>query len=119
MENKDMELKGIKAAKLYLQRRGMEVLTDEPFECEAGAIEIIAKDEDRDELVFVEVKTRTDAHKGFPSESVTARKRAKFERIALAYLADCEVVDIPIRFDVISIIVLDNDRAMIRHHINA
>ena len=33
--------------------------------------------------------------------------------------ADYDVVDVPVRFDVVSIVLVAPDRAMIRHHINA
>ncbi len=73
----------------------------------------------RESLVFVEVKTRSDCEKGFPAEAVTPDKRDRYERIALSYLKHCDIVDVPVRFDVVSIVVVSSDRALIRHHINA
>ena len=35
------------------------------------------------------------------------------------FLAHYDVVDVQVRFDIISIVVVSPDRAMIRHHINA
>lgn len=111
-------VRGEEAAARYLKRRGYEIL-DRNWRCFAGEADIIARDEEGDALVFVEVKTRTDASKGFPSEAVTARKRDRYEKIALAYLADYEEVDISVRFDVIAIMVIAEDRALIKHHIGA
>ena len=48
-----------------------------------------------------------------------AAKRERYEKIAAAFLAEYEVVDVPLRFDVVSIVVVAPDRAMIRHHIDA
>lgn len=115
--NRELGMRGEEAACRYLIRRGYEIL-DRNWKCFAGEADIVACDEDG-ALVFVEVKTRTDATKGFPSEAVGPKKRAKYEKIALAYLADYDVVDIVVRFDVISIMVLTPERAMIRHHIGA
>ena len=70
-------------------------------------------------VVFVEVKTRSSRTKGLPAEAVGAAKRERYEKIAAAFLAEYEVVDVPLRFDVVSIVVVAPDRAMIRHHINS
>ena len=51
---------------------------------------------------------------------MTAAKRDRYERIALAYLEDCVgLTDLSVRFDVISIVVVSVNRAVIRHHISA
>lgn len=117
LNNRELGLRGEEAAVRYLQRRGYDIL-DRNWTCFAGEADIVARDEDG-ALVFVEVKTRTDTHKGFPAESVTARKRSRYEKIALAYLAEYDEVDIAVRFDVISIMVIASDRALIKHHIGA
>lgn len=108
--------RGEDAAAKFLYARGYEIL-ERNWKCFAGEADIIAKDEHC--LVFVEVKTRKDTNKGFPSEAVNAEKREKYEKIALAYISDYEETDIPVRFDVISLVVVGPDRAMIRHTINA
>lgn len=102
------------AAAAYLTRRGYEVL-ERDWECPAGKCDIIANDEDG-ALVFVEVSGSADAEQGFPPEGIGTEKRDRYERIALAYLADYETVDVPVRFDAISLIVVGSDRALIRHH---
>ena len=53
--------------------------------------------------------------KGLPSEAVDAGKRSRYERIAALFLVDYDVVDVPVRFDVVSIVVVPPDRAFIRH----
>ncbi len=114
--NKDLGRRGEEAAARFLVRRGYDIVARN-WECYAGEADIIAKDPDT--LVFVEVKTRKDCQKGFPAEAVTLEKRTKYEKIALAFLKDYDVVDIAVRFDVISIVVVSSDRALIRHHIAA
>lgn len=115
-KNRELGMKGEEAAARFLYQRGYEIL-ERNWTCHAGEADIIAKD--RNAIVFVEVKTRRDASKGFPSEAVTKAKRERYERIALAYLSEHDAIDIPVRFDVVSIVVIGKDRAMIRHHINA
>lgn len=50
---------------------------------------------------------------------MTADKRERYEKIALAYLKDYEGIDFPVRFDVVSIVVIEPGKAMVRHQINA
>lgn len=114
--NRALGAKGEEAAARFLYQRGYEIL-ERNWECFAGEADIIAKDDDT--LVFVEVKTRKDCAHGFPSEAVTAEKRARYEKIALAYLSEHDHVDLPIRFDVVALVVVGPDRAVVRHHINA
>lgn len=67
----------------------------------------------------MEVKTRTNISLGLPEDAVNAKKRKKYEIIASMYLQDHDFVDMAVRFDVIAIMVLKKDRALIRHHVNA
>ncbi len=114
--NKALGKRGEDAAARFLYQRGYDII-ERNWTCAAGEADIIARDEDC--LVFVEVKTRSDCDKGFPAEAVTRDKRDRYEKIALSFLKDYEVVDMPVRFDVISIVVIAKNRALIRHHINA
>ena len=54
-----------------------------------------------------------------PSEAVTRAKRETYERIALAYIQDNFFGEITVRFDVVSIVVMNGDRAFIRHRLGA
>lgn len=111
--NKEMGARGEDAAARYLELLGYEVL-ERNWTCPAGEADIIARDECT--LVFVEVKTRTSFEKGFPSEAVGPEKRARYEQIACWYLRDYECVDIPVRFDVVALLVVAHDRAFVRHY---
>lgn len=66
-------------------------------------IDIVAFDIAADELVFVEVKTRTSAFFGDPSLAVTARKMRSMQRVAAAYCRR-HAIDKPYRFDVIAVL---------------
>lgn len=114
--NKALGRRGENAAAQYLVHRGYEIL-ERNWTCFAGEADIIARD--GDVLVFVEVKTRSDERMGFPSEAVTKEKRQRYEKIACAYVADHTFTDMMMRFDVIAMVVIDDDRAIVRHHINA
>ncbi|RNL48446.1 YraN family protein [Paraeggerthella hongkongensis] len=114
--NIELGKRGEDAAARFLYRRGYEIV-ERNWTCSAGEADIIARDEEW--VVFVEVKTRSSCEKGFPSEAVDPEKRKRYENIAALFLRDYDVVDVPVRFDVVSIVLVAPDRAMIRHHINA
>ena len=114
--NKELGLRGEEAAAYFLVRRGYDIVARN-WTCFAGEADIIARDGAA--LVFVEVKTRSSYEKGLPGEAVNKEKRRRYEKIAAAFLSQYEVVDVPLRFDVVSIVAVAPDRAMIRHHINA
>lgn len=115
--NQRIGKRGEDAAARYLEMLGYEII-ERNWTCPAGEADIIARDGCT--LVFVEVKTRTSLEKGLPSEAVTPKKRARYERIAGWYLHDeCEYVDIPVRFDVIALLVANEERALVRHYRHA
>lgn len=62
---------GEETAEKFLQGKGYKVLTKN-FRSRFGEIDIIAQD--KDTLVFVEVKTRWNKAYGYPQEAVTPRK---------------------------------------------
>lgn len=114
--NKDLGERGELAARRYLERRGFEVV-DANWRCNFGEADIIAIEDDV--LVFIEVKTRASEEMGFPEEAVTKEKRSRYEKIAAAYLVEHDHGTMPVRFDVISITMIADDRAFLRHHRNA
>lgn len=116
LSNHDLGMRGEEAAVRYLKHREYEIL-ERNWTCPAGEADIIARLGDT--VVFCEVKTRTDLSKGLPAEAVDAEKRNRYERIAGWYLRAYDQTDVPVRFDVIGILVLRSDRALLRHYINA
>ena len=114
--NRELGRRGEDAAARYLYRHGYEIV-ERNWACCAGEADIIARDGRT--VVFVEVKTRRDCDKGFPSEAVTAAKRERYEKIACVFLSNCDLDDVSVRFDVMSIVVVGTDRAFVRHTIDA
>lgn len=112
----ELGLRGERAAARYLEYRGYEIL-ERNWSCFAGEADVIAFDGDT--LCFIEVKTRRGLDKGFPAEAVTRAKRTRYESIAACYLRDHHYCDIAVRFDIISLVVLDDHRAFLRLHTNA
>ncbi len=114
--NKELGRRGEEAATRFLKRHGYEIIKRN-WKCIYGEADIIALDDET--VVFVEVKTRSSYEQGMPAEAVDAKKRSRYERIAALFLKDYEVMDVPVRFDIMSIVVIAPDRALIRHHIDA
>lgn len=68
-----------------------------------GEVDIIARQGEW--LVFIEVKTRSSDRFGSPQDSVTVHKQQQLSRIANDYLACNGLVDLPCRFDVVSVLL--------------
>lgn len=103
--------KGENIASEYLVVNNYEII-DKNFRTKLGEIDIIAKDEK--ELVFVEVKTRTNRKYGSPCEAVNRRKIKHILKVAEYYIYIKKLEDVYIRFDVIEII-LRKDKCIINH----
>lgn len=108
--------RGEDAAAAYLERSNMTIV-DRNWRCPAGEVDIVALD--GDELVLVEVKTRRSTNKGTPDEAVTPAKQRKYARIAATYVQTAGLGEVSVRFDVIAILVVAADRALLRHHRSA
>lgn len=106
--------KATRAASRYLEHRGYDIL-EEGWASPAGTSDIIATEGDT--LVFVDVRARRDTDAGFPSEPPTAAERTRREMIALAYLSEHDMAEMAVRFDNIALMVVGDDRALLRHHI--
>lgn len=116
-KGKELAERGQEAAARYLYKRGYEIL-EQNWKCKAGEIDIIARDDER--IVFVDVKTRQANSKlEIEDDKITSAIRKRFERMALNYLTETEIYNVSVCYDVIAITVLESDRALIRHHINA
>ena len=68
-----------------------------------GEIDLVARDGPA--LCFIEIKTRTGFRFGLPEESVTPQKRWRLTRLARWYLQFHRLEDLPVRFDVVSLLI--------------
>ena len=85
----------------YLKKKKYKIL-EQNYSCDVGEIDIICKD--KDEIVFVEVKTRQTQKFGLPREAVTDYKQNKIRLVATIYLQKNNQLNEKIRFDVIEIL---------------
>ena len=91
--------RGEDLAASYLQKQGYKII-QRNYKTMIGEIDIIARD--RDDLVFIEVKTRESLEYGHPFESVNKNKRRKIANVAMLYLKRLKDIP-PCRFDVVSV----------------
>ena len=88
----------------FLSQKGYKVLLKN-YENSLGEIDLIARH--GESLVFIEVKTRSSSAMGDPAEAVTPHKRRQVVRVAQSYLNRYGIRDVPCRFDVVSILILE------------
>ena len=86
----------------YITKLGYKVV-ERNFECNQGEIDIIAKD--KGELVFIEVKTRTDISYGEASEAVTNTKKRHLINSIKYYIYKQKLENQPIRIDVAEVYI--------------
>lgn len=88
-------------AALFLQGKGFRIL-DRNWSAPTGELDIVA--EKNGTVAFVEVRARSNPAYGTPAESVTAAKRRKLVRTAMAYIKARRLAPESFRFDVIGIV---------------
>ena len=86
----------------YLEKQGYTIL-ERNFYCKQGEIDIIAKD--KNEIVFIEVKSRSNKLFGIPSEAVTKQKIKHLFRTDRYFLYKNKMINEYIRFDVVEILI--------------
>jgi len=117
MSNKTLGSYGESLARQYLQGQGYLIL-EENFRNKLGEIDLIAQDGKT--ICFVEVKTRQSLGQGQPYEAVTPWKIRKLFQMATFYLKHkYHSLEIPSRFDVISIVQDKEIPPEIKHIKNA
>lgn len=95
---------GEKIAEKYLIKNKYTII-EKNFYSKQGEIDIIAEEKDTREIVFIEVKTRTNSKYGRPKDSVTINKRKHMYKTARYYLYKNKNNNQFIRFDVIEIVI--------------
>jgi len=114
----DIGDRGEALAAAHLREAGYQIL-EQNYRHGRNEVDLVCEDPHQgDEVVFVEVKTRTGEGFGPPEASVTAEKQAALVEVAQAYLHEHERAGAPARFDVIGILLV-GDSPEISHYENA
>ncbi|MFA5024926.1 MAG: YraN family protein [Candidatus Shapirobacteria bacterium] len=102
---------GENIAKEYLLKRGY-IFIEANFENKIGEIDLIMSD--RDWLVFIEVKYKSDNRLGIPEEMINRNKICQIKRVAESYLVEKKVKFFE-KFRIDAVCILDDK---IRHYEN-
>ena len=92
--------KGEDIACKFLEKNGYQIM-ERNYRNRAGEIDIIARD--KDDIVFVEIKTKISKDFAQPELSVNPSKQRKIVKTALTYLIGKGIKRTGCRFDVIGI----------------
>ena len=106
--------RGEQLAKKMLVDKGYTII-ETNWRYDKDEIDIV--DKDGDELVIVEVKTRSTDFYGFPEDAVDLQKEGFLIRATEAYLEENDL-DLDTRFDIVSII-LNKKETKIYHIVDA
>ena len=116
MKDNNLIDRAVSASARYLELKGYEVVEQNwSPEDSDESVPLIAYEDDV--LVFIDVTVKA-GFEGFVPESET--DRMAMEILAAKYLAQSDdEPNFEVRFDIISMMVVGESRAMLKHHINA
>ena len=89
-------------ASRFLSNLGYKILTNN-LAYGKGELDLVCLDPDQNEVVFVEVKTRSRSIYGHPSQAVKRRQLRSLDRVARKYLRVTKL-DLDYRFDIVSVL---------------
>ncbi|MCL5019183.1 MAG: YraN family protein, partial [Patescibacteria group bacterium] len=92
-------------------------IVERNYRCRFGEIDLIAST--KNQIIFVEVKTRSSSRYGLPGEAVNAKKRSKYFQIATYYVNYKRLYSFDLRFDVIEIMRGSDGSYSVNHIPNA
>jgi putative endonuclease len=104
--------RGEQIAADYFASAGLAMI-DRNWRCAQGEIDLIVLD--GDELVFVEVKTRSGLGYGHPLEAITAQKLARLRRLAAAWCEAHPGHARSIRIDAVAVIAPRSGGVQLEH----
>jgi putative endonuclease len=100
MNNIELGKTGEKAAEHFLQKLGYKII-EKNYTTFMGEIDIIAQD--KNQIVFVEVKSRTDGNFALPKEAVDSYKQSRYSLLAMQYIKNNNLFNVRCRIDVIEV----------------
>jgi putative endonuclease len=88
-------------------------LVDRNWRCPAGEIDVVVRDGAT--LVVCEVKTRRSLTFGAPMEAVDRAKAARLRRLTGLYLAAHEMRGVPVRIDLVGVLLPSRGAPQVEH----
>lgn len=103
---------GEEIATAYLESKDWLIL-DRNYRFEKAEVDIVATD--RNYIIFVEVKSRSNIFFGHPEDYVTPQKEENIKKAAEAWVYERKMETAVVRFDVVSIVQQGNKAPEITH----
>ena len=113
--NKTLGAFGESEAEKYLKKNGYKILEKNYRYSRLAEIDIIAKD--KDTIVFVEVKTRSNLKFGHPFEAINKTKLQHIFQAGLFYLQNTKEKYKNYRIDIVAIIKETNEKTQKIEHL--
>ena len=107
MSRQEIGKLGEKLAQKFLKKRGYRI-RETNFRCREGEIDVIAQQ--KDSLVFIEVRTKSNLDFGTPEESITQSKKERLIASALTYIDTHQALPPLWRIDVVAVEVDDRGK---------
>lgn len=117
-QHNDLGQWGEQMAAEYLERKGWYI-RHRDWQWQHKDLDIVAIDEDMTTLLIVEVKTRATGVFGEPDEAVNLEKRNNLLKATAAYVRECRLEYLNVRYDTISVIGTPESLVSINHKENA
>lgn len=103
---------GEEIATAYLESKDWLIL-DRNYRFEKAEVDIVATD--RNYIIFVEVKSRSNIFFGYPEDYITPQKEENIKKAAEAWVYERKMETAVVRFDVVSIVQQGNKAPEITH----
>ncbi len=100
MERRSTGALGEKLARDFLKQKGYDIV-ESNYRCREGEIDIVARQ--KDYLVFVEVRTKSNLKFGSPEESITGTKVEHLKKAALSYCLSHDKAPVLWRIDLVAV----------------
>lgn len=114
--------RGEEIAVRFLEERGYRIM-DRNYRFERNEVDVVcfhpAPDDEGGEIVFVEVKTRSSLGHGAPDAAVTEAKQQNVRAASQAWLYERQLEGAPARFDVVTVLLNQDESPTVEHHENA
>jgi putative endonuclease len=124
-KDKPLGQRGEDIALKHLRNRGLKILARN-YRCPFGEIDLIALDSRKrvghvgpECIVFVEVKTRTSDQYVKASAAVNEAKRRRIKKAASYYLTHRRAGEMNVRYDIISVVMSEEDGLRVEHIVGA
>jgi putative endonuclease len=108
---------GQKQSEKFLKKKGHRTLARN-FSCRTGEIDLITAASDGT-VIFIEVKTRANENFADVEAAVTLAKKQRMAKAANFFVKKHKLENLPLRFDVITVIAAEKGKPQIRHYENA